>query len=577
VRALTAVLAGAGLLGSTPAAAFELWGTGPLAGAGVQVTSDTRIRYYNTGLDDPGKMKKNQPFQLFPDMATHDYMEQVQRLNLQVTKDSLSIGLQFDEVALFSNRYVLDGTEYASWPLYDEGVLSPFDDAIFMVEKMSLRRAWDTWEFTVGDTYASFGRGMALNIVKNTDIDVDTSIRGARAKVRAGKTDLSFVTGLTNQQQVSLEYPNFAIGENTSHMVTGVRAEYFGAIGVGTHAVAYRFARALDEGHGSPLVRYSEDMDATVVGANLEVPSLFGMDIYLEGDVYDFRAKEMTGGKDSLLGYAGYASMAFYPGRAAVLLEAKKTRDTERLTTFTSSEGWEPANIPTLEYERVITEDSVAAVDSNDIQGARVRVDYSAIPGKLTPYLAVAYLQDEDTSGLHFNRSPETVVHPVAGVEWQSGHYGVQLNTGYRLDAREDTSLGQDTLSHIDGAVHFPLFGKESLEVDIDAKRFHWGENEVQQEDFTEMANALGWHHGEKWVFIFFQDWSDNPLIQSTGNLSSIDPDLYGAGEVQWKPSKSTTLKAFYGAYKAGIRCAGGQCRQLPGFNGAKLSVAGVF
>ena len=565
------------LWGSGAASAGELWGTGMLANAGVQVTSDTRFRYYKTGLENPGKMKDKQPFLLFPDMPTHDYFEQVQRLNIQVTKQGLSIGVQFDEVALLSNRYVLDGTEYASWPLYEEGVLSPFDDAYFLAEKMFIKRNFDTWELTVGDTYASFGRGMALNIVKNTDIDVDTSIRGAKAKVRAGKTDLSFVTGLTNQQQVSLEYPNFAIGKNTAHMVSGARAEYFDRVGVGAHAVVYRFARALEDGDGTPLVRYGEDLDASVYGASLEMPGLMGMDFYVEGDVFDYRSVEMTGGKDRLGGYAAYASASMYPGKAAVLVELKKSKDTERLTTFTSSEGWEPANIPTLEYERVITEDSVAAVDSNDIQGARVRVDYSAIPGTFTPYLAVAYLKDNDTGGLHFNRSAENIVHPVGGVEAQAGHLGVQLNGGYRVDTRVDTALGKDTLAHLDGAIHFPLFGNESMEIDLDFKKFHWGENEVQQQDFTEMANALGWHHGDDWVFIFYQDWSDNPLIQSTGNLDAIDPDLYGAAEVQWKASPDTTVKAFYGAYKAGIRCAGGQCRQLPGFNGAKLSVQGVF
>ena len=31
-----------------------------------------------------------------------------------------------------------------------------------------------------GDTYASFGRGIALNLVKNTNIDIDTSLRGAK-------------------------------------------------------------------------------------------------------------------------------------------------------------------------------------------------------------------------------------------------------------------------------------------------------------------------------------------------------------------------------------------------------------
>jgi hypothetical protein len=88
------------------------------------------------------------------------------------------------------------------------------------------------------------------------------------------------------------------------------------------------------------------------------------------------------------------------------------------------------------------------------------------------------------------------------------------------------------------------------------------------------MANAAAWHHGDEWIFVFYQDWTDNPLIQSEGNIGD---NLYGALEVQHKPSTNVTLKAFYGAYKAGIRCSGGQCKSLPGFEGGRVSMNGVF
>ena len=57
-------------------------------------------------------------------MNVHDYFEQVGRYNLLIAKDDLNIGLQFDEVALFSNQYVLDGREQATTPLYDPTVQS---------------------------------------------------------------------------------------------------------------------------------------------------------------------------------------------------------------------------------------------------------------------------------------------------------------------------------------------------------------------------------------------------------------------------------------------------------------------
>ena len=360
-------------------------------------------------------------------------------------------------------------------------------------------------------------------------------------------------------------------------MVSGVRAEWFGPVNLGAHAVAYKFARPTEIPLAVSATRYSSDLDVGIVGANVEANGVLGLDIYGEYALYDYQAEDMTDGRGRLRGWATYGSVAAYPGKAVVLLEAKASKDTERLTTFTTLEGWEPASIPTLEYERVITEDGSAAVNSNDIMGTRLRVDYAIVPGMFTPYVATTLLIDKDTEGLHFNDSEETILHPMAGVEWQKGHWAAQFNAGMRTDKRKDTAEGSDRMVHVDGTFHFPLFGEEALEVDIDAKKFEWGVNEQQQEDFLEMANALVWHRGEKWVFVLYQDWTDNPLVQSEGNLQFIGDNVYGALEAQYKPSGNITYKAFYGAYKAGIRCSGGQCRSLPGFEGARVSVNGVF
>jgi hypothetical protein len=561
------------LIGVGPAHAFELWGTGPLAGASVQVTHDMELRYHTSVVEDPG-LRIDGPFEIFPWMDVHDYFEQVGRTNIQVTKDSLSIGIQIDEVALFSNQYVLDGEATQTTPLYTDAIQAPFDDAYFLVEKLFVKKKWNQVELTLGDGYASFGRGIALNIVKNTDIDVDTSIRGAKGVFRLGDVDLTTVTGITNQQQISQDNPNLAISPNTAHMVTGVRAEWFGPVTLGAHGVVYKFARPTELALATPISRYGSDVDAAVYGATIEANGVLGLDLFAEGDVYDYSALEMTDGADGLMGWAAYGSVAAYPGKVVMLLEAKATKDTERITTFSTAEGWEPSSVPTLEYERVITEDGSAAVNSNDIMGARLRVDYSAVPGSLTPYVAASVLIDNDTEGLHFNDSPETILHPMTGVEYSAGHYAVQLNAGHRIDQRQDAAEGADSMSHADATIHIPLFGDEALEIDIDAKQFNWGINEQQQADFLEMANAAAWHHGDEWIFVFYQDWTDNPLIQSEGNIGD---NLYGALEVQHKPSTNVTLKAFYGAYKAGIRCSGGQCKSLPGFEGGRVSMNGVF
>jgi hypothetical protein len=564
------------LMGSLPAEAFELWGTGPLANASVQTTADTKFRYHRSGTEDPGRTVDG-PFVMFPGLPVNDYLEQVGRYNMQITKGDLSIGLQFDEVALFSNRYVLDGELSHTVPLYDDSIQSPMKDGYFLIEKMFVKNRWEKVEVTVGDTYGSFGRGMALNIVKNTDLDIDTSIRGAKGVWRLGDVDVTAISGITNQQQISQENPNYAIQQNIPHVVSGGRVEWFGPISLGAHAATYKFARTAEILPATPVEGYGNDLDAAIMGANFEGNGLLGLDVYAEADLYDYRAVELTDGSDQLLGWATYTSVAAYPGKAVVLLEAKATKDTERITTFTTVEGWEPSSVPTLEYERVITEDGAAAVNSNDIMGTRIRVDYAAIPGEFTPYVAASYLIDNDTTGLHFNNSPENILHPMVGVEWSKNHKAVQFNAGHRIDQRQDAAEGADRMTHVDATIHIPLFGHEALEIDIDAKKFEWGVNEQQQTDFLEMANALAWHHGEKWIWMFYQDWTDNPLVQSEGNLGFLNKNLYGALEAQYKPGTNLTLKAFYGAYKAGIRCSGGQCRSLPGFSGARASLSGVF
>lgn len=558
----------AALLFAGTAGAVELEGDGLLAGASVQTTNELHIRYYRMDRPEPGFEEQ------FPNL--HDYVEQVDRINLLISKDGLTIGATVDEVALFSNRYLLDGEMMHSWPLYQEGVLSPFDDALVRLEKLYVQRRFSAVELAAGDVYASFGRGIALNIVKNTDVDVDTSLRGAKAVVRAGQSDLSFVTGLSNPQWISVTNPNLSIDQDPRHMVSGARWERFGLgpVNAGAHAVVYRFARQEDEAKPS-LLRYEEPLDAQVAGLTLEAPGVGGLDLYAEADYFRYPGAELqdpeTGADDA---YAAYASVAAYPGRLALLLEGRASKDSERINTFTTPEGWEVATIPTLEYERVITEDGAAAVNSNDLRGARLRADLRTKWEGVVPYASVAAFRDEDLGGVHFNESPETIGHAMVGVSRLGHELIVRVNAGYRQDVRDEAAEGADELLHFDGDVHFPLSEHLALELASDAKRFAWGNNLSQQTDFGELSNSVSVYYKEKLIGILYQDWSDNELIQSEGNLSE---NVYGAAEIRYKPNSSSTLALFYGAYKAGIRCSGGQCRQLPGFDGGRLSFQTTF
>ena len=154
--------------------AARLYGMGPLANSSLSGQSDFRFRYRMPVLPLAEYFQESHP-------RLHDYLEQVERLNVLLSKpeSGLTLGLQLDQVTLFLNEYRLDGDLMRSIDLYDTTLFSPHPDFLIIPEKVFLIKKWDKLEMGLGDIYASFGRGIALNIVKNTALDLDTSIFGA--------------------------------------------------------------------------------------------------------------------------------------------------------------------------------------------------------------------------------------------------------------------------------------------------------------------------------------------------------------------------------------------------------------
>ena len=537
---------------------------GPLAEASVSGAFDTDFRHY--AIDERLEGFEDERWLLH-------YQEIVTRTNLLADAERWQVGLQFDTVALLSARYYLDDEPVYEIDLHDVGVGFPFPQSYANVEKAWTTLRLGNTEVQFGDAYTSFGRGIALNVVRNSDIDIDTSIRGVKSTSSLGDVDLVFFTGIANTQQVLQDNPNRLLKADKHHAVTGVQVQRWdlGPANLGFHAVKYRFARGPDLGL-SPLHAYGQDFDAQVVGGTLEFFGLGGVDWFFEGDLFDHRANEL--GMDP--GYAGYMSAAAYPGRLVILVEARRNYNTELVNLFSAPDGYEFASGPTLEYERSITEDSSSAVNSNDIYGGRVRVDFAAKPGQVTPYVALMAARDRDLAGGHFNLSPETIVHPMVGADIQGGQSNLLLNAGFRIDKRDDPAAGADRMAHFDASLGFPA-GPVHGEFIWDYYTFWWGTNTPQQEDFMNSTVALAFNH-HAWTLIFYNDLTNDPLINTAGNLPEVGPyQIYGATELQWQPRSSTTIKAFYGAYKAGIRCAGGQCKRLPGFDGGRLTLTHAF
>ncbi|MCB9694113.1 MAG: hypothetical protein H6736_20075 [Alphaproteobacteria bacterium] len=531
----------------------------------VTATDDLEIRYWvrDERLPDPS------------DVPVFNYLEQVNRINVAATKGPWRIRTQVDQVALLANRYYLDDQLYVERPLFAPDIFAPFGkdtDLYANIEKIQVAYETEKVSLELGDFYAAFGRGVALNLNRNVDIDIDTSIQGAKLVWRPGSWDVTALAGQLNRQQVFQDNPNRDLRGDLRHGIVALRAERYGLgpANIGLHAVAYDFVE--DAGLAEGFRQLAGGPDVFVGGTTAEIVGLGGIDWYAEYDVFNYTTDRLAG-ENPPLGHAAYASATFYPGKTVWLVEAKRYSNTQQVNAVLSPELYQVAIAPTLEYERAITEDSAAAVGSRDIWGARVRMDWSLRPGEFVPYIATGIYRDHDLEGLHFNDVPETIIHPMVGVDWLPGDGAALINLGYRRDIRDGREGGSDQQIHGDVTLNFPVAGGFQGNINIGAEHYLWGNNPLQQNDYTESETAWTLSKGPV-ALTWYMDISSNPLIDSTGNISET---LYMAGELQVKPRPNITMKAFYGAYKSGVRCSGGQCRLLPGFEGARTSIVASF
>lgn len=590
----TLLLLAASILMAVPAHAVQLGGEKPgqaLPGANLKV-NNTFYYKWNFFLDDDPEDD------LPPHAQYHEFIDRI-RADLQIKQ--FSVGAQVDIVGLAPGCV---GDTCGKQPiLFGEGW--PEDrpqEHLVQLEKIWAKYQGKNVQIELGDYYASFGRGIVLAMLKKPEIDQDNSLLGGRFDLLTKPIDFTFLGGISNPTQVSMELRNTQIRNDDSSpgslMVGGqFRFRPTTGLSIGFHGVGYDLI---------------EDETKGTLGATIEANGLAqgGLDLFLEADGLFYKEAVSSEGElilEDRTGYAIYGVMTAYLGALTLTVEGKRFKDFQKLRRDGPVVVMQYVLPPTLEHEPSVTEDVNVAIQSNDVTGYRARGDLWLLESDTTLWGSVSgSLNDESVQD--FNDEREIMIHPQFGVD-QPIHLGesatLHLNgdIGYRHDfplhKDEDTSnfLRSWGLFHFRTDIGLTV-GDHSWELVSTYRRQHFttpqevcwtidGEETCSQEDgWIAMENAFSYTIKGKYTFAVHVDFTDDNVVQNPltngaiGNLhydTQWQSSAYLGGSVILKPISNLEISIFGGSQKAGIVCTGGACRNVPAFTGVKSKVSVNF
>lgn len=398
-------------------------------------------------------------------------------------------------------------------------------------------------ELTLGDFYATLGRGMVLAIRKVGDVGIDNKLRGADIKLNAKGASLRAFGGFLNVKNYEAG-TGYAFDEANDRIVGG--------------ELAYQYKRYVKvSGFGafiSPVKSAASQSEVLNYGAALELPRpVPWASVYLEAAKLHRNNK----GASDDDGKGLYGAASFYLGAVTLLAEGKAYDNLFEITP----RGQATATNPDVTQTRwginqliaqPTAERAQAQLETNrSVYGGRLRADYSITP-LLVPYLSLgAYVDDVHKTDIFAG---------FGGLRYRPQGFQLVGELGHRRELLKTGSQVFRADSHVDLDLRWDFIAKQQAELVVNLQY-----SEMADADWVEGRVALSWtHQVGVGLTAAYEVYTRQPTIFDEHYFS-----LSG----QWQFMPGSILRAMVGGERAGLKCAGGVCRLFPGFEGGRLEL----
>ena len=476
------------------------------------------------------------------DPTGSNYVDWINRFQVDASWMDFTLLLRLDS-ALFVNAPVAAPGNVRFERLLYQRYVSRVD-----LEKASLSWTSRHLDVTLGDIYATYGRGLVLALRKVDALTIDTSARGLSLTGKVGDLTVNALGGFSNI--INVDTATGRTSNDPFDLIVGGHADYRVKpwLVPGVSASWVRLSRNAQD----QVPQATQDQTLAISGS-LEAPALFGW-----GSAYVEYARQIrtVGGLPYNSG-ALYVNASLTFGKTTLQAEFKDYRNYAPLTTsLDSTRVPELAMINTYSVLPTLERMEQAVKNNTDVTGARVRVDVN-VTDSVTPFVSMAAFVDRIYV--------DTILDPYAGCEitWQEKRSRAVVSGGYRPSIHDGGQL-DSSVWHAKYLVSQSIAGPYSVELNglhmsqtdlVGGKLQPW----MQGQAYLALKSASGWSAAFGYEY----------FTQAPETIR----EHYFNGNVSWTANRNLTLRAFGGGQRGGIKCVNGICRTYPAFSGVRLEV----
>lgn len=483
-------------------------------------------------------------------------------LDLELTKNNFTLGLRFEAA---------DSSEH--------------NEKIRDITKRYFRYTGENATLTAGDFYSTFDRGVVLDLREEKADFFDNYLSGGKFELTGdfynitalgGKGYFKYENDFNPLEKKVDQFDNFVIGSNGSFSLSDYfEWEEFGlTLGSSYLFMKGDYVNSTQYLYDEMFIRESE------IGA-VSIDAFYG-----DFSFYNEYAIKTTQRTPSVRGWANYSSLAYAIKGFSVNLEYKDYYKYGANPNEVASNFSIYQNAP----EALVVHDSHLmgtnphTVSANDEIGYKIDLKYKPLQN-LNITNQFAFGSRHDGNSILPNLDDEFLPYYD---EWFSIQYKLQ-----KIDLKIGAGLSKDTplSKHSNmlvteesqsvngiyseerntylGSVHYKINPESELKGSSEVQ-FVSAKDNYTDEDYEDFYYSLEYALPEYgYVSISY--------TKTTEEVIGDAPDNWLGFEAGLKLYKNHNLEIFYGRERAGMKCSGGACRQVPEFDGLKVTLTSSF